>query len=160
MVTTLDSKWVMQCDQTAIRLLCERRKRALDFRIFFHRKWDYIDFEIFRSRPYCLKKQSRVRMPHAVEEESNVLSGRRKLPQNLYPFGTHRKFEKSKSSSVSSRMRQTRNESLPDRIAYVHEYGRDVFPAGRSASRLSECDPRIRRRAGTEERGRGRRRLG
>jgi hypothetical protein len=51
-ITTLYSKRVMQRYQTAIRLLRERRKRALNLRI-----WIYIDFEIFGSGAYRLKKQ-------------------------------------------------------------------------------------------------------
>src|SRR5262249_39937972 len=74
-----------------------------------------------------LQKQFRVSMHHCVVEESNVLNGRHNLSQNLHPFGGHRKFEKSKSRSVSPGTRQTCDESLSDWIAYVHEYRRDVF---------------------------------
>ena len=127
-ITTLYGECVMQHDQATIRLdLRERCKRALDLPFFFDWDWIYIDFECVGSCPYRLQKQICVSIPHRVEEESNVLNGRHKLSQNLNPFGSHREFKKSKSRSGSSRTRQTRDEPLSDRIAYVHEYRGDAL---------------------------------
>ena len=126
-ITTFYRERVMQCDQTAIRLLPERCKRALDLYIFFDGSWLYIDFETFGSSPHRVQKQICVSIPHRVEEKSYVLNGRHKLSHNLNPFGGHRKLEKGKPRSVSSRTRQTCDESLSDRIAYIHEYGWDTF---------------------------------
>ena len=66
-ITTFYDKRVMQCDQTAIRLLRKRCKRALDLCIFFHWHCRYFDFDTFGSSPHRLKKQIFVRIPHRVE---------------------------------------------------------------------------------------------
>ena len=61
-ITTFYGDCVVQCNQAAVRLFCERCKRALDLPIFFDRNWAYIDFGPFGSSPYRLKKQICIRI--------------------------------------------------------------------------------------------------